>query len=1065
MPSSDQPTRRGFARRAYVLLTIVILTVLILLGASVLLLVAKEASVAGVKEKKNTEAYGIALAGLQWSMGNLSSQNAKETISFLVANQTTAGVVISGKRVFPFNQNGRFAGVPTSPPTVGTSNDTWTSIGKGHYAILADYDPLDPARSMVMRAIGIVSDGEVVLESSVTLNPSQGVPSAFVGCFNSATRVDWNDSVGPYDYIGNYRFDGGPGFPIAVSKDAPQINGFVKASTSSRTTVSVKLPSGYPTSRQWKGTESLRVEPLAVAVPGIRTADVENRFGGLNRTSLLTDYKGPFGTTDTAGPPDGYTANPYLANDPRIVDVLNSTFGGLGLNVTKTDFQFGGLWDGNTYKNSIDSSKTEFQSPKGYPIIAYLAAPPALATAMTTATGGTPSTNEKKTLQPLPGLLGQSEWEGSDDNKADMGFYACRTTASTDLTEAVEECVKGTTGTSAPNWSASTGPVNTSGRAWSIVTDIVRQCTGSGRAVNRKTGKPWYDKDDNPNGIKCAHGFEWLENVAACTILPPNIMKAVDLNDAKTNDVAYNGNKPSGDGSVLNDFTGCHPGCLIAADISGDGSIDQQDHPFRSVCLNLDPTTSTTYGPGAIEDADMVKLDSGFPPSSPNWTAATDRVGSLMKVYAAMPGSGGPSNWYTFNRVTTPTVSGAGVFKTIDPTTGSAITPGIKGGFIRELGNPAFISRLDLSDRGPLGTCEQNCLAYGYGQDVTYGVHRTPVTGEPNPVTVQPAGIAATDTDRTCIAQVPLHTDEKTMKFGPELCNLDYNLDGLLDRKSYALFSSYREECASPNVGVPYAPAVDISSDNDSLLGDGCMNRLPNHLSSVPPTYLTNFCDGENDATFTQAVSDLSAVARTITPRQLLNQNKGALANNDGWFGGAKCHVGTAYTINGLTHTHTGNVSSLPVTDLDRLQHQDFWIEDSCPNPVIVRVTANTQMSASQTCGCGILIIENGGLTMGRDSFFMWRGLVIWNLKDRVSRTISLVRSRGTTLYVDGALVVTGGAALSVNINKDGESTISTKADPSDPQTAKVLFRMNRQALDEAFRAVQQPVRTIRRLR
>lgn len=472
-------------------------------------------------------------------------------------------------------------------------------------------------------------------------------------------------------------------------------------------------------------------------------------------------------------------------------------------------------------------------------------------------------------------------------------------------------------------------------------------------------------------------------------------------------------------------------------------------------------SSSTTPGAGGS--------DVGFPPSSPNWTAATDRVGSLMKVYAAMPGSGGPSNWYTYNRVTTPVVGGtakdskAGMFKVVDPKTGS--TTAMLGGFVRELGNPAFITRLDLSDRGPLGTCEQNCLAYGYGQDVTYGAHRTAVTGEPNPVTVSPPGILATDADRSCIAQVPLHTAPNVLKFAPEVCNLDYDLDGLLDRKSYALTSSYREECASPNIGVPYAPAVDISSDNDSLLDDGCMNRLPNHLSSIPPTYLTNFCDDENDATFTQAVADLSSVARTIKPSQLLNQNKGALANNDGWFGGALCHVGTAYTVNGMTHTHTGNAATLPATDLDRLEHQDFWIEDSCPNPVIVRVTANSQMSASQTCGCGILIIENGGLTMGRDSFFMWRGLVIWNLKDSVSRTLNLVRSRGTTLYIDGALVVTGGAGLSVNINKDGESTITTKADPQDPQTAKVMFRMNRRALDEAFRAVQQPVRTIRRLR
>jgi hypothetical protein len=1055
MPFSETPRVRSIGRRGYVLLTIVILTVLILMGASVLLLVAKESSVAGIKEKKNTEAYGVALAGLQWSLGNLSSQNAKETVSDLVANKTTVGVVVAGKRVFPFNQNGRFAGVPTAPPAVGTSNDSWTAVGKGHYALLADVDALDPARSMVIRTIGLVGDGEVVLESSVTLNPSQGVPSAFVGCFSSATRIDWNDTVGPYDYLANYRFDGGPGFPIAVSKDAPQINGFVKFDESGKS-VSVTRPSGYPISRQWKGTQSLRVEPMAVAIPGIRPAAVENRFGGLNRTSLLTDYKGPFGTTDAAGPPDGYTSNPYLGNDPRIVDVLNSTFGGLGLNSSKTNPQYGGLWDGVAYKNSIDPNKTEFQASKGYPLIGFEEAPEPEAN-LTGLDGKTAAST-------VPGLLGQNEWEDEGDTRADKGFYACRTDDADDLTEAVELCVKGSTGTNAPVWNNSSGPVNQSGRAWNIISSVVRQCTGSGRFVNTDTGTPWFDSSKNNNGIKCARGYEWLENVAACMILPPSIMSAIDANDS-AGKVAFNANKPGGDGVVTNDFDGCHPGCLIASDISGDGAIDQQDHPFRSACINLDPTTATVYGPGAIEDTSMVALDSGFPTGSPTWAANADKVGSTRRAYGSASGTAGPSGWYRFNREGTAPVSGVGVFKARDPATGKPLTSGIKGGFIRELGNPAFITRLDLSDRGPLGTCEQNCLAYGYGQDVTYGVHRTLVPAEPNPVTVQPAGIAATDADRTCIAQVPLHTAANTLKFAPELCNLDYNLDGLLDRKSYALFSSYREECASPNAGVPYAPAVDISSDNDSLLGDGCMNRLPNHLSSIPPTYLTNFCDDENDATFVQAVTDLSAVARTVTETQLLNQNGGRLAENDGWFGGAKCHVGTAYTIAGMTHTHTGNVKDLPVTDLDRLEHQDFWIEDSCPNPVVLRITANKQMTASQTCGCGILIIENGGLTMGRDSFFLWRGLVIWNLKDSTSRSINLTRERGTTFYVDGALIVTGGAALTVNINKDGESGIATKPDRNDPQTAKVLFRMNRRAIDEAFRAVQQPVRTIRRLR
>jgi hypothetical protein len=1018
---------------------------LILLGASVLLLVAKESSVAGVKEKKNTEAYGIALAGLQWSLGNLSSQNAKETITDLVVNRTAAGIVINGKRVFPFNQNGRFAGVPTAPPAIGTSTDTWSSVGKGHYALLADYDPLDPARSMVMRAIGIVSDGEVILESSVTLNPSQGVPSGFVGCFNSTTRIDWNDNVGPYDYIGNYRFDGGPGFPIAVSNDAPQINGFVKVPTSG-STPTVTRPTGYPISRQWRGTQSLRVEPLAAAIPGIRPTDVENRFGGINTSdptnttgSLKTDYKGPFGTTDTAGPQDGYAANAYLANDPRIVDAwktpANGDWVGLGFNGSATagSLTGGGIWDGATFTSSALTTAIAAQA-RGLPLLSFKSGPAA-------ALGGT-----------VPAaLLGQNEWLNKNDSSADMGFYACRSNDGT-LTGVVEECIKGTKSTTAPNWSAGSGPVNQSGRAWNLISDVVRQCSGSGRSINKVNGTPWYDVTNNPNGIRCARGFEWLENVAACLIVPASVKTAMFTTSSTTTGVGYNALRPSQDVSgaagYANDFDGCHPGCLIATDVNADGAIDAKDHPFRSSCINLDPSTTTTYGPGATEDT----ADASFAAiGSSSWTAGTEKISGRTIAYAAAS-STGPSAWQVFNRAA-PAVA-VGQFKSVDATTGVVITPGLKGGFVREPGNPAYIERLDMSDRGPLGTCEQNCLAYGYGRDRTYGAHRTDIAA--------PAGVIATDADRMCIAKVPLHA---ATGFTNELCNLDYNLDGFLDRKSYALFSSYREECASPNAGLPYAPAVDISSDNDSLLGDGCMNRLPNHLSSIPPTYLTNFCDGDNDATFLQAVNDLTSVARTVTSAQLLNGNGGALAVNDGWFGSAKCHVGTAYTISGLAHTHTGTAASLNITDLDRLQHQDFWIEDSCPNPVVIRVSANKDLLASQTCGCGILIIENAGLTLAKDSFFMWRGLVIWNLKDRVSRSINLTNSKGTTFYVDGALVVTGGAKLSFNVNKDGGSTISTTTDASDPPTAKVLLRMNRRALDESFRAVQQPVRTIRRLR
>jgi hypothetical protein len=1046
--------RRG--RRGYVLLTIVVLTVLILLGASVLLLVAKEASVMGIKEKRSTEAYGVALAGLQWAFGNLWSQDAKEAVGGVVAQQTAAGVLVKGKHVFPFNQNLPFAGAPTARPAKGASTTAWTAVGAGHYALLADVDPLNPAGSITLRAIGVVGDGEVVLESTITLNMSQSVPAALVGCFSSANRLEWMDSIGPYDYVGNVRLDGGPGFPVAVSTDAPLLNGFVKT-TRNGSTPAVSRPVGYPSSRLWRGTQSLRVDPTAEAVPGIRVA-VENRFGGASLQSLKTDYTGPPNTGGAAGPPAGYGSNAYLAFDPRIVDIYSTSGTGLGLNGSTAAFP-GGLWDGRDYKNSV-ATPAEFTQAKGLPLLAYLAAPPPSATV-----GGSTSS--------AMGLLGQDIWSqagnglgNASDETAARGFYSCRTTASNSLTEAVEECVKGSSGNTRPNWNDVNGPVNTSGRAWSIVSSVVRQCTGSGRSVSPGTGRPWRSAD-NPNGIKCARGFEWLENVAACLVLPRTILQSVDANDNDATQVAFNTRKPPLDaGGVLNDFDGCHPGCLVAVDGGGDGQLDSADRPFRSVCLNLDPTVSTVYGPGAIEDLDMYNTgERGFPGTGTGWAAGADKTATATLAYASPTGGAGPSGWMTFNRTTAPTVTGAGVFKTVNPTTGVAVTPGLRGGFIREPGNPAYITRLDLSDRGPLGTCEQNCLAYGFGQDVTYGAHRVARAGEPNPVTPQPAGVVATAADRVCTAQVPLHTDPNQTGFGAEVCNLDYDADGLLDRKSYALVSSYREECASPNTGVPYAPFVDISSDNEHLIGAGCRNRMPNHHPDRAPAFLNNFCDSNGDTAFQQALSDLSASARLISAGDLVNQSGGDPVDGKGWFGGAKCHVGTRFRINGIAHTHTGNATGLPVTDLDRLDHQDFWMEDSCPNPVILRVNAGSDMLAGQTCGCGILIVEDSGLRMQVDTFFLWRGLVIWNVTGNTSRSIELTKARGTTFYVDGGMIATGSAKLSFVVSKDAENLIATQPDTGSPQTAKVMVRLNRLALDEAFQAVPQPLRTIRRLR
>jgi hypothetical protein len=190
---------------------------------------------------------------------------------------------------------------------------------------------------------------------------------------------------------------------------------------------------------------------------------------------------------------------------------------------------------------------------------------------------------------------------------------------------------------------------------------------------------------------------------------------------------------------------------------------------------------------------------------------------------------------------------------------------------------------------------------------------------------------------------------------------------------------------------------VDISSNNTNLGGNGCANRMPNHSTTdAPTTRLVPFCEDNNDSQLQEALAEVIGAARRVSKAQLIHTGGGAMSDFDGWFGGAKCHIGNN-NITGYTHSHAGALSGLNNNDEDRLGHEDYWIEDSCPNPVVLHMTSNATFTAKQTCGCGILVVDDATMDMQQDSFFMWRGLVIWNIKDGNPHDIKLTRSKSTT--------------------------------------------------------------------
>ncbi|MDP2346054.1 MAG: hypothetical protein Q8O67_34270 [Deltaproteobacteria bacterium] len=1003
--SSESFGEKTESPRGYSLIGVMFIGLIVAAGAAAIVVSSRESTAGSVLDSRSADAYTVALAGLTWAQASLDGGAGGTALAAAAAGSPQP---VGGLTIHPFLASDQFAGVLTPPPSEGVSNADWVAFGRGHFGVTGAPEPLAP-NGFVVRVIGQVGDAQVVLETNIRINILRQMPAGLTGCFSGDVQITFYDQESPYDYLGNMRFDGNGGVPLGMSADHDRLNGLARFATTAPVvpTVVSAPPLGYPVGRRWRGTQSLRGEPLALGV--------ENAFGGLAPPAAGTNF-----VDDNVGPLAGWTGNPQIANDPRLVDDSTASGSGLGLNA-------GGRVNGV-------SSGTIAQM-RGLPIIAFIGTP-----------GDSPGTfpAEQATDANSAFFHADVNWAPkAKDDEARKGFYACdnHSGENSSLNHAVDVCTKGTTsgaGTAlpvaagtAPNWTAS--GLNHSGRAFGFVSSIMRQCTGSGDSINPLTGDPWFDVTNNPNGVQCANAFRWLENLGACLVMP--------VSTRATTSRGTNANRPAGNG-LSDDFKGCHPGCLIAVDADGDGA---SDHPYRSACINLDPNTVTTYGPGvhAASAAPVVTAD----PTNPY---TTDNDGDTVL------------DWQQWNNA----------HGSVTPATrdfADAIgNRRVQGGFVAERGNPSLITRMDMTDRGPLGTCQQNCIGYGFGRDSTYGAHRGDIAS--------PGGVIGTTAKpEACTAAVP----KDPSGFTTVHCNLDYDLDGRLDRKTYAISSSYREECADPHDGIAWAPAFNISTDNSNITGAGCPNTLPNFTGSTPPP-LSAFCNQGQLAGIQQSVAQISAGAATLGSSVTVGAvgevggllKKGGLIDGANWFGGARCHMGGAIATYvgkpdpGL-HPHTGALAGLPNTDVDVHGHNDFWIEEECDEQKVIivdsAITLQTTLNVGQVCGCGVLIVRDTVLKFAADSHLLWRGLVVWEVTKAPAGDLLQSSTGPASFIVEGGTLMTGNQDFTIKITrKDADITAVQN---NDAANLKLSFRQNPQAMTDAFGVVGSAIKGVRRLR
>jgi hypothetical protein len=210
-------------------------------------------------------------------------------------------------------------------------------------------------------------------------------------------------------------------------------------------------------------------------------------------------------------------------------------------------------------------------------------------------------------------------------------------------------------------------------------------------------------------------------------------------------------------------------------------------------------------------------------------------------------------------------------------------------------------------------------------------------------------------------------------------------------------------------------------------------------------------------------VNALLAIASTGNLTAL--QAKNTLTDGGNWFGGAKCHIGDGITYVGRDdpglHPHTGAMAGVSKHDVDTFGHPDFWIEDTCPDPQIVKVSG-ASLSVGTICGCGVLVLDDIPLVFGSGSHLLWRGLVVWNMNTISGDVWNATTAGFSSFVVEGGFLATGNQDFTITITK--KDLDATDVDNDDGRANKSFFRMNPLAIQQALTGQQKPLRSVRRI-
>ena len=131
---------------------------------------------------------------------------------------------------------------------------------------------------------------------------------------------------------------------------------------------------------------------------------------------------------------------------------------------------------------------------------------------------------------------------------------------------------------------------------------------------------------------------------------------------------------------------------------------------------------------------------------------------------------------------------------------------------------------------------------------------------------------------------------------------------------------------------------------------------------------------------------------------------------------------------------------------------------------MIIKVDSNANMNIGKVCVCGILIMPSQSITIGSNSHLLWRGLIIWDMK-QPGKELQLNGNNDSTFVIDGGMLMAGTVGMQIRVNKSVTNPVATVDKSKVTGTAKQLYRYNPQAVIDAFTAVPLPVRAIRRVR